>query len=342
MSRKIVYVGFAFMHHKGTHAGYHQIQSYLDYDYVIDCQSYFEKSQKEVLRYSLVERIKRRLLMKCFGVSNVPWYLLKIICLGWLHDNLTFHYIYGENIFFPWVKKLMRKGNIVVCTLHQPFSFFETTRKRQNIVLSSDYIILVGNSEVKDFKKMTGKDNVVYIPHGITSDFYCIDQTVRKEKVVLTVGSWLRDFKFANKVYQRLLDVDSNIQIHIVSNPKNKELIDPSERIKFMSGITDEQLKEEYLKSSVLFLPLTRYTANNSLLESSAIGCNIVIASDYPDNSYIPEKYITIVKMEVESAVNAILGNMDLGYNETLSKYIDKSYSWKVIAEKTETYLRSL
>ena len=42
MNKKLVYIGFAFSHHKGTHAGYHQIREYLNYDYVVDCQAYFD------------------------------------------------------------------------------------------------------------------------------------------------------------------------------------------------------------------------------------------------------------------------------------------------------------
>lgn len=339
MKRKIVYIGFAFAHHKGTHAGYHQIREYLDYDYIIDCQSYFDESQKDYSKLSILEKIKRRFLRYLFGVTVAPWYLIKIIWLGLRHNNLVFHYIYGENIFFPWVKILMRKGNVIVCTFHQPFSFFQTENKWKNKLMKSDYIILVGNTEINDFKRMTGKDNVVYIPHGISTDYYAIDSKIKKANLVLTVGSWLRDYNFANKVYMKLLEKDPTLEIHVVSNLKNKKLLTVDARIKFMSGISDDELKEEYLKSSVLFLPLTRYTANNSLLEASATGCNVVIASNYPDNSYIPEKYLSIVDMDVDKAVEAILRSFCLKYNQKLSDYILDNYSWQVIANNTKKYL---
>ena len=342
MNRKLVYIGFAFAHHKGTHAGYHQLESYLDYDYVIDCQSYFDEGQKVYSEWSIVRKLYRKLLRRLFHINNIPWYLVRILWLGLRYDNLVFHYIYGENVFFPWVKKLMRKGNIIVCTFHQPYSFFQTDQMWKNRIMKSDYIILVGNTEVENFKNMTGKDNVVYIPHGITTDYYAINYNIPKKNVVLTVGNWLRDYQFADMVYLKLLKDNPNIEIHIVSNPRNKEYITSSDRIKFMSGITDDELREEYLKSSVLFLPLTRYTANNSLLEASATGCNIVIASDYPDNSYIPEKYLSIVKMNVEDAVVAIENKMSLEYNDSLSTYVDNNYSWQVIADKIKLFLLSL
>lgn len=340
--KKLVYVGFAFTHHKGTHAGYHQIREYLDYDYVVDCQAYFDKGQKEYSKLSVFGKIYRRCLYKLFNVSNIPWYVFRILLLGLRHNDLVFHFIYGENVYFPWIKKFIRKGNIVVCTFHQPYSFFRTEKVWKEKILKSDYIILVGNTEVEAFKHMTGKDNVMYIPHGITTDYYAVNHNVKKQNVVLTVGNWLRDFKFADKVYQKLLQDNSSVEIHIVSNPKNKEYITPSDRIKFMSGITDDELREEYLESSVLFLPLTRYTANNSLLEASATGCNIVIASDFPDNSYIPKEFVTLVEMDVEKAVYEIKNHLTIEYNYKLSDYVGKQYSWYVISERTKIFMCSL
>lgn len=342
MNKKLVYIGFAFPHHKGTHAGYHQIREYLDYDYVVDCQSYFEKSQYEYSKLSLFRRIYRKTLGRVFGINNIPWYLFRLIWLGVRYNNLVFHYIYGENIFFPWIKKFMRRGNLVVCTFHQPCSFFQTHDRWKSRIKKSDYIILVGNTELDDFKKMTGKDNVVYIPHGISTDFYKVDANVKKEKTILTVGNWLRDYEFADKVYRRLLDKHPDINIHIVTLPQNKVFISESERVEFMSGITDEELRKEYLQSSVLFLPLKRYTANNSLLEAASMGCNIVIASNYPDNSYIPERYVTIVNMVLDDVVCAIESSMKSAHNKDLSVYIDNQYSWRVISLKTKCFLLSL
>ena len=342
MNKKLVYIGFAFSHHKGTHAGYHQIREYLNYDYVVDCQAYFDKSQFVCSKYSLSRRLYRKVLGKVFGVSNIPWYLFRLLWLGIRYNNLVFHYIYGENIFFPWIKKFMRRGNVVVCTFHQPNSFFQTHDRWKSRIKKSDYIILVGNTELDDFKKMTGKDNVVYIPHGISTDFYKVDANVKKEKTILTVGNWLRDYEFADKVYRRLLDKHPDVNIHIVTLPQNKVFISESEHIEFMSGITDEELRKEYLQSSVLFLPLKRYTANNSLLEASSMGCNIVVASNYPDNSYIPEQYLTIVRMDLTEAVDAIEKNFGRSYNMDLSNYIKNEYSWQVISQKTELFLHSL
>lgn len=46
MANKLVYVGFGFRHHLGGHAGYHQIKTYLDYDYYVDAQGFFNTISK--------------------------------------------------------------------------------------------------------------------------------------------------------------------------------------------------------------------------------------------------------------------------------------------------------
>ena len=102
------------------------------------------------------------------------------------------------------------------------------------------------------------------------------------------------------------------------------------------------RLRLEYLKCSVLFLPLKRYTANNSLLEASSTGCNIVISSNYPDNSYIPDKYVTLTKMDVTCTTNTILKSHNYDYNEALSEFIKIHYGWELIASKTYETLQNV
>ena len=342
IKRRLVYVGFAFPHHKGSHAGYHQVKDYLQYDMEIDCQEYFERSQVPNFDLSLISKLKRKIIRRLFGVNAIPWFIFRIIWLGIRNNDLVFHYIYGENIYFPWTRHFMRKGNKIVCTFHQPLSYFESNTRAMEKLLKTDCIILVGNSEVKQFKKITGKDNVVYIPHGISTDFYNIDKDVKKEPIILTVGNWLRDYEFANKVYSNLLKLDSYISIHIVSSPSNMKYITKNPRITFMHGISDEEFRLEYLKCSVLFLPLKRYTANNSLLEASSTACNIVISSNYPDNSYIPDKYVTLTKMDVTDTTNTILKSHNYDYNEALSEFIKNHYGWELVASKTHETLKNV
>lgn len=334
MANKLVYVGFGFHHHLGGHAGYHQIANYLKYDYYVDAQGFYNNCAKK--RSNFGRRIRHYILSHlCFGFNAFPWYLLKCIWMALTKGHLTFHFIYGENLFFD-SRLLKIRGCKTVVTLHQPVEWFMQKPSWQKYLKSVDHVILVGETEVPLFKKLTGKDNVSFIPHGICSDFYCPDNNINREYMVLTVGNWLRDFQFADKVYQKLLEDDCNLKIVVVSNPENQRFITRNSRVQFLSGITDEELRDLYRKTACLFLPLTRFTANNALLEAGAVGCPILIASNYPDNSYVPDLFINLQSMQVElvtSEIQKMVKKQQTSYE--LSKYVYDNYSWDRVAQET-------
>ena len=119
MNKKIVYVGFAFQHHKDTHAGYHQIKEYLNYDYVIDCQGSFDKASRPYESLSLLSKLKRRIIRRVLGFNNIPWFIIKVI---YLSKNLVLHYLFGGNIDFPSSRHFVTQWNKIVCTIPQPLS----------------------------------------------------------------------------------------------------------------------------------------------------------------------------------------------------------------------------
>ena len=337
---KLVYVGFAFLHHQGGHAGYHQIKNYLMYDYIVDTQSFHEKNTKPT-KSKLIGLFKN-FTFRHYGFSSIPWYFFKCMWLALTKGNLTFHFIYGENLYFKF-RFLKVNGCKTVITLHQPYDWFKDKPMWRQCLKEVDHVILVSDKEIALFKGLTGKDNVSFIPHGICSEFYCPDESFKKDKMVLTVGSWLRNFKFANTVYQDLLLQNNEIRIVIVSNPKNATFITKNERISFLSGISDEELRDLYRKTSCLFLPLSRYTANNALLEAGAVGCNIVIACNEHDNSYIPDNMIKQLPLNENVVVDYITKNIEIPNNsQEISNYVKRNYSWYNIAEITKKLLQSV
>lgn len=333
---KIVYVGFAYGHHMGTHAGYHQIRKYGHYDYIVDIQKYKDACEKGPS--NLFDKIIRHINYKLFGTPCTPFYVLRCIWMGITMRNTVFHFIYGENTYYD-IFQCFHKSNKIVCTFHQPFSWF-VNNKWEKKLKRIDKIILVGNSEIIQFQKITGRDNVIFIPHGISADFYKPDNTVKKKHMLLTVGNWLRDYRFADKVYKALLESDETLEINVVASKENAQKLTSQERIHIHRNISDRELLLLYQESSVLFLPLIRYTANNSLLEAGATGCNIVIASDMPDNSYIPAGMLNLCPMNLEQTLNTINRSLSLNNNIELSEYVKKTYGWETIGKRVDQELR--
>ena len=108
--RKLIYVGFAFLHHKGTHAGYNQIAEYLHYDYKINAQTFIEKASR---KKNLPQKILGRIIRFFTSFSNIPFFCIKCIKYGHKHPNAVFHFIYGENLLNNLKLFLNKKNKIV-------------------------------------------------------------------------------------------------------------------------------------------------------------------------------------------------------------------------------------
>jgi len=339
-NNKLVYIGFSYLHHKGTHSGYHQIKNHLSYDYLVDIQSFFEKCCR---KNNTWDKILSRLYQLFFsGLSAIPWYFVKCSLLALFKGNLTFHFIYGENSYRN-IPFLHVRGCKTVCTFHQPFEWFNKQPKWLKRLHTIDNIILVKSSDVELFEKETGKNNVTYIPHGIYTSFYFPLHSIKKEKMVLTVGNWLRDYEFADRIYKSLLRQDSEIKIVVIASKDTSKIVAPNERITILSGLSDEELRYYYRKCACVFLPLVTYTANNSILEASAVGCQIVIASNQKGSNYLPDKDSCVLKMDEDLVVKELMKRVNhLSSCSILAEYVKQTYDWSVIAERTKCYLENI
>lgn len=335
---QVVYVGFAFMHHKIGHGGYHHIADSGLYNHVIDCQRNYERQFSK--KWGVISKFWHRIMKKVFGFEAFPLYVFRCLIYAIMHRNVVFHLIYGENLYIPLFKVVCIFSK-VVCTFHQPYSLFKS-RGWQNKLRSLDGIILVSDTELELFRKESNNNNVIYIPHGVYTDFFQPSSSVSKTKSILTVGNWLRDYEFANRIYKQFLDSNPDWEIHIVANNDKLKLIEDNKRIIKHIGISDETLLELYRKSSILFLPLLRFTANNALLEAAASGCNILIACNNTDNSYIPERFVNIVKMKEDVVLAKLKQIGNSHYNNALSEYVSSHYSWNVVSEVTINYIKSI
>lgn len=335
---KLIYIGFAFEHHKNSQGGYHHIKKYLGYDKIINVQK--ERDFSEGFLKNIFLKILRRLYIFFLG-KGTPLSVIKCIYLAVFRKNQVFHFIYAENNY-KWLHFFIGKSNKIVCTFHQPASFFIKRPEWIPIFKKIDKIILMTETDVNQFKKWTGKDNVFFIPHGINCNFYTYDKKITKTKSILMVGNWLRDFIFARDVFIELKNKLPDIEINIVSSKKNFYHFKDME-VNLYTNISDIKLKSLYQSTKVAFFPLTQFTANNAVLEAASCGCNIVIVTpDKPNFSYFNESYIEYLsdnKNKVLQKIEDILNLESNTFSELLSEKVEKSFRWETIAEKTKYLL---
>ena len=330
---KLICISFAFPHHKNTNAGYHHLVDYLHYDKVIICQKEIEESLKSI------KSNYRNIFKICFYRFKFNVYVtIKCIFYNLLYKDCIFHFIYGENTY-KMLKTFLRKTNKVVCTFHQPYSWFEN-EVWQKRLKQLDGIILMSGDEIMKFQQAAPNAMVKFIPHGVNTDFYYNDNIQSRKKQVLMVGNWLRDFQFANRVFSKLIEIDRSINVVIVTNKSNFIYFTDNSSVKLLSGISDTELRDLYRRSSCLFLPLTVYTANNAILEALAVDCPIIIATNKPSTSYFNKSMVSIIPMNESAAVNNIINTFS---NRVYSReFVVNNYSWPVVAKKTEIFFNNL
>lgn len=340
-NKRLIYIGFAFRHHKGTQAGYHHIKEYLKYDKIIDCQ--WEWDWMTLSTQSKFLKIVKALYFKIFRIGFF-WSLIKCIYLAIFCKNQIFHFIYAENTY-KTLHHIVGKTNKIVCTYHQPMEIIDKHQEWVNDIIDVDKVILMSQKDINWTRLLTGKDNVYFIPHGINTDFFNPDQNIIRDRNILMVGNWLRDFKFANSVFEFLLEEFVDIIITVVTDDINHAFFKLNKRLNLLKGISDEHLREFYRKSCCLFLPLSSFTANNSILEAAATGCPIVVATDYVDESYFTDKQIDILPLEKEVVCNHIKNMINSKYDESkmneIRRFVIDNYSWNVVSEKTKAVLLS-
>lgn len=334
--RKIVYVGFCYPHHRNTHAGYNHIKDFLDYDYVIDCDKEMDYLGRE--SKNLLHRILRKIYRIIFG-SGVPLNIIRCILLSLFHRNLVFHFIYPE-MTFKWFHHF-KFGNKIVFTIHQPYKIL-TNSDLDRYVKYVDGLILMANEDEERIKKHYNCNNVIFIPHGISVDFYKPKDTDSHKEQICMVGSWLRNFSLAYSVFSTLKERHYDLRIIAVTAKENFEKL-PSFVIK-KTGITDEELLEIYQTSRCAFFPLYSYTANNAMLEAAATGCQILICSDNISESYFSNNEVFFEKMNTDAAVKAIENIVYYGApkDNCVREKVIENYSWNKVGSITKEYLMSI
>lgn len=333
---KLIYVGFSFPDH-GEHAGYNQIRKYLNYDKFIDCQ----KSYNFLCRILKGRTIFGLIYNRLFG-KRLWWIELQLIILSIFNQKKYFyHIIYGENIF----KHLgsFKFGNKIAVTFHQPPSYFEAHDQKlllKNINKVDKLIVMSTEMEAYFMNKFPDKE-ILFIPHGVDIDFFKPDGI--KENQILLIGSWLRNFEFAAKVFNRLLSLNPTVLITVITNEKNlfyfKDL-----SIKLLSSISDEELLKYYQSSKIVFLPLKQFTANNSLLEALSCGCQVVVATHLENFVKDNNTKVLFIEDNIDNAYDCLISTLENWKSEDeiiIRNSIIQNASWNVIADKTADFINS-
>ncbi|MBO6573734.1 MAG: glycosyltransferase [Balneola sp.] len=339
MSKKLVYVGFAFDHHKNSEGGYHHIRKYIDYDFAVDLQK--EREFPGLPEYPLLSKVIRKIKNVVLG-NGLPIGMLRLLYLNLTNKNLVFHFIYPENSY-KWLGKFKRKNNRIAFTLHQPFVFYNNP-KWKKIFEESDLIIVLKKEDVNKFKELTGSENIFYVPHGINTNYFKpINKPTIKNRILM-VGNWMRNFELASNIFVKLRSLLPDIDIVVVTNKVNFKYFD-ADNVNLVTSITNEELLNYYQTSKIVYFPLDDFTANNALLEAAGCGCHIIISTPMINiTEYFPSELIKFTNEDIQTIVDTLIEilNEEKECNHKLAKYTQAQYSWDAVGRSVEKLLSNI
>lgn len=340
----IVYIDHPFSHH-GIRSGYKQLANYNSPE-IIE----FSNLDSSILNLLPEKYLNRYLRL------NSNWYSRKSLQIELViskrlvfHKGSIYHFLYGENSFRHTgkINHLAGCRNRILATYHQIPIFFEQRRSQFKYLNSLDAVILVASNQVGFFSTIMAANKIHVIPHGVDTAFFRPSDRVKerdKKKTILTVGSNYRDIDLHISLISAInsYKMNNDLEFQVIGEPRFQEVYSGFDNVRYIYGISDDELLKYYQNADIFLMPLLDTTANNGVLEAMACGIPIVVTDvggirDYLDEScaiFLPPHDLESMIQEVESLIFDPEKSKALG--QAARKKAVNRFSWEVIAAQTQ------
>lgn len=332
--------------HWGNYTGANQFLRHINNDkYSVQMHIAQENDNDFPVRNGAVRRWFRRKIQR----PDMPWYNLSDLTAEiktlryYCYERADIiHFLDGEHSaqFLPRLCKLPRKIRPkMVVTYHQPVEVLDLVIRKDNIA-RLDCITVVSPEQEAFFRTLTQDDKIHLILHGIDTNYFKpANRTTNDGKFkCIAAGHNYRDYSTVRDV-AATLSRERNIEFHIVS-PRPTGLEDLPNVVLY-KGIDDAQLLNLYQQSDLLFLPLLKATANNTLLEGAACGLPVLSTSLPSVKTYLPGNEAVLVKdndpQEFAEAILHLAANPQLRKTmSTCARKRAEELDWRNISPQYE------
>ncbi len=325
----IVHIATRMRHHS-SHSGYDRLSDY------VPCEKFnsgWISRSLDIIPHRLWAQLLRG--SKFYLVPEMKREI-ELQARALIRPESVFHFLYGENDF-----RRFRPGgkNKLFVTYHFPPDKYSQYFTNPPNLKRVNAVIVVGSNQAEYFTKWVPREKILFIPHGIDSEYYTpVDNGIRNNKI-LFVGTHLRDFGVLKGVIERIEKLSINLVFTIVTFKENWGMLRGLKNIELIADVTEEQLLKYYQSHALLFLPLIDGTANNTLLEGAACGIPIVISNVGAVKDYLDDKSAIIFRSGKPEAIASTIIDLlsDRNKRNELSANVRRkivSFDWKNIAER--------
>ena len=333
---KILHIWKRIDHHS-AHSGYDQLSRYLPCTHYRGGKIFHFLYSKNPEKFGWIKTI------------NPEWYSFEYFCLEMellarihLVSGTIFHMLYGENQYRYLGYAPLRRSNRVVASFHQPPDIFPRSIPKPRRLAWADALVVVGSSQVDFFRRITRRDNVHVVPHGVDADYFTPGPPPDGSAPLrcISVGWWLRDVETIHKVIELTNRAPGpKVEYHIVTFSCYHDFYRDLPNVHLHSGVPDEELRELYRQSDLLLLPLKDCTANNAVLEAMACGLPVYTSRTGSVLDYVGEDNAVIApprdpQFLADALLAAAADRSRLGPMREASRRRGERFAWPRVAEE--------